>query len=270
MQEYFSTLLLKVIASIPNALTALLIFGFGLYLARILSDLLKKILLSRNTIHGITVLLAEILRWSIIVFGTITALQRFFDVTAFLTGLGIIGFVVGFALQNIVQNFVSGVILLIQQPFKIGDEISVLDLEGVVLKIDLRTTEMKTLDGRIAILPNADVLSHVIVNNTRAKQRRVDIPITVAYGSNPEQVQHILLGAVRSVPGFVASPQPEVNFTNFGHSSIEMVVWFWVDVTTSRIEFAKDTAMVNISKAFEEQNIQIPVPAQAVYVRSQS
>jgi small conductance mechanosensitive channel len=267
MQEYFSTLAELIAASVPNILTALVIFALSLYLARVLSNLVKRVLIRRNTVSGVTYLLSDILRWTIIVFGAITALQRFFNVTAFITGLGILGFIVGFALQNVVQNFVSGVILLMQQPFKVGDDINVLGFDGTILKIDLRTTEMQTLDGRIAILPNADVLSHVIVNYTRAHRRRVDLPLTVAYGSSPEQVRAILLGVVKDVPGYVIAPAPEVIFNNFGNSSIELTALFWVDTSVTRVGVAKDIALINVKGEFEKQNIQISLPAQTVYIK---
>jgi len=270
MQEYFSTLVEQVAASVPNILTALLIFVVSLYFARFFSNALKRVLIRRNTVSGVTHLLSEILRWTIIVFGTITALQRFFNVTAFITGLGILGITVGFALQNVMQNFVSGIILLMQQPFKIGDDINVLGFDGAVLKIDLRTTEMQTLDGRIAILPNADVLSHVIINYTRAQRRRVELPFTVAYGASPEQVRAILLEVVKDVPGYVAAPVPEVTFNHFGNSSIELTALFWVDTSVVRIGVAKDTALVNVKEAFEKHNIQMSLPAQTVYVKSES
>ncbi|MBK9210495.1 MAG: mechanosensitive ion channel [Anaerolineales bacterium] len=155
MQQYLFTLVERAVLALPNIITALAIFVLSLYFARVLSNVLKRVLVKGKTVSGVTDLLSDILRWTIIIFGVITALQRFFNVTAFITGLGIIGFTVGFALQNVMQNFVSGIILLMQQPFKVGDEINVLNFDGVVLKIDLRTTEMRTLDGRIAILPNA-------------------------------------------------------------------------------------------------------------------
>jgi small conductance mechanosensitive channel len=98
--------------------------------------------------------------WSITIAGTITALERFFPVTAFLAGLGIIGFTVGFALQDIMKNFASGVILLLQQPFHVGETIGVKGFDGTVLAIDLRATEIKAADGRVVILPNADVLAN--------------------------------------------------------------------------------------------------------------
>jgi small conductance mechanosensitive channel len=268
MQEYLSTFAEQIVASIPNILTALLIFIVSLYFARVISNLLKRVLIRRNMTSGVTYLLSEILFWTIIVFGGITALQRFFNVTAFLAGLGILGFTVGFALQNVVQNFVSGFILLMQQPFKVGDDINVLGLDGVVLQINLRATEMQTLDGRIAILPNADVLSHVIVNYTRAHRRRVELPLTVAFGSSPEQVRAILFCVVKDVPGYVIAPAPEVTFNNFGNSSIELMASFWVDTSVIKIAAAKDIALINVKDAFEKQNIQFPLPAQTVYVKN--
>jgi len=111
MPDYFNQFLEKVVAELPNVATALLIFIVSFYLASVLSNLLKKVLKKQNTDHEVTLLLAQLTRWSIIVIGTITAMQRFFDVTAFLAGLGIIGFTVGFALQDIMQNFVAGIIL---------------------------------------------------------------------------------------------------------------------------------------------------------------
>ena len=145
MPDYFNNFIDKLIAELPNILTALLIFIASLYLARLVSNLLKRVLTKRNTDREVTTLLVQVTRWSIIVIGVITALQRFFDVTAFLAGLGILGFTVGFALQDIMQNFVAGIILLIQQPFDVGDVVETDQYLGTILMINIRTTEMKTI-----------------------------------------------------------------------------------------------------------------------------
>jgi len=269
MQQYLFTLVEQAVLAVPNIITALAIFILSLYFARVISNVLKRVLVKRKTVSGVTDLLSDILRWTIIIFGVITALQRFFNVTAFITGLGIIGFTVGFALQNVMQNFVSGIILLMQQPFKVGDEINVLNFDGVVLKIDLRTTEMRTLDGRIAILPNADVLSHVIINYTRSNRRRVELPLVVAYGTSPEQVRAVLQSVMKDVPGYVITPVPEINFTNFGNSSIELTASFWVNTSVIKVEFAKDAALVKVKEAFESQNIKVPLPSQMFYFKAE-
>jgi len=268
MQQYLSTLMEQLVLAVPNIFTALVIFLLSLYFARVLSNVLKRVLVKRKTVTGVTDLLSDILRWTIITFGVVTALQRFFNVTAFITGLGILGFTIGFALQNVMQNFVSGIILLMQQPFKVGDEINVLGFDGRVLKIDLRTTEMQTLDGRIAILPNADVLSHVIVNYTRSHRRRVDLSLAVAFGTSPELVRSVLLNVVKEVPGYALAPVTEITFTNFGNSSIELTASFWVNTSIIRVEFAKDAALVKVKEAFESHNIKIPLPSQMFYFKA--
>ena len=173
MPTYLSQFLEKLVAEIPNILTALLIFVVSLYLASLLSKLLKKMLTNRKADAEITMLLTQLTRWSIIVIGTLTALQRFFDVTAFLAGLGILGFAVGFALQDIMQNFVAGIILLIQQPFDVGDVIETDQFVGTIRAINLRTSEMKTIDGRMVTIPNASILSNPITNYTQAEFRRI-------------------------------------------------------------------------------------------------
>ena len=132
MSEYFNQLIDDVITALPNIITAILIFIVSLYFASLLSNMLKRVLKNRKADPEITQLLAQLTRWSIIAIGTITALQRFFDVSAFLAGLGILGFTIGFALQEIMQNFVAGIILLIQQPFDVGDFIETDQYTGTV------------------------------------------------------------------------------------------------------------------------------------------
>ena len=208
MPEQLSSLADGVLAALPNVLTALFIFAISYYAGVWLSRLLVRVLKRQNAEPGVSHLLSQILKWSIIALGLITALQRFFNVTAFLTGLGIIGFTIGFALQNIMQNFVSGVILLVQQPFKVGDEAKLSGFEGVVQKIGLRTTEMKLRNGLIAFLPNADVLAQPIINYTRASHFRVELPVSVSYDADLEDVRTFILDAVKTVSGYVDVPAP--------------------------------------------------------------
>ena len=166
MEQFFNQFIAFFIAGTPRLLTALLIFVLSLYVARLISNLLKRVLQKRRAPRGVVQLLEQLTLWSIVVAGVITALQQFVDVTAFLAGLGILGFTVGFALQDIMKNFASGVILLLQQPFHVGETIGVKGFDGTVLAIDLRSTEMKATDGRVVILPNADVLADPIINYT--------------------------------------------------------------------------------------------------------
>lgn len=264
MQEYFSSLAEDIVGSIPNVLTAILIVVISIYAGSGLSRLLKRVLKKQDAEPGVSHLLSQILKWTIISLGVIVALQRFFDVTAFLAGLGILGFTIGFALQNIMQNFVSGIILLVQQPFKVGHVVGIAGYDGTVLKIGLRTTEMKTLDGRIVFLPNGDVLAQPIVNYTRADLRRVELPIGVAYDSDTEVIRAIILDELKNVKGYVQTPEPLVVFHTFGASSIDLTVYFWDDTSVASPPAAKDEALTRIHQAFKKSNIEVPYPVQVV------
>ena len=263
MVAFFEQFVDGLIASLPNVLTALVIFIASLYVARLVSGLLRRAMQRLNSPLNVTNLLAQLARWVVIIIGTITALERFFEVTACLAGLGIIGFTVGFALQDVMKNFAAGIILLVQRPFGVGDVIGVIGFDGTVLEINLRTTEMKALDGRIVTLPNADVLSHPIINYTRADRRRVDLTIGVDYDSDTELVRTLVFQSIQDVPGYVAEPAPLVGFSNFGNLALELNASFWIDMQLNNPPAAKDTALLAIKNAFDKKKISIPLMAAA-------
>jgi small conductance mechanosensitive channel len=264
--HFFDQLIDGIVAGFPNFLTALIIFVASLYFARMMSGLLRRALTRLNPPANVTNLLAQLARWTIILAGTITALQRLFDVTAFLAGLGIIGFTIGFALQDVMKNFAAGIILLVQKPFSVGEVIGVNGFDGTVLEINLRTTEMKALDGRLITMPNADVLSNPIINYTRADRRRVDLSVGVAYDSDTELVRRLVLDAIRNVPGFVKEPAPSVGFSSFGDSAMELNANFWIDVGMTNPPAAKDSAFTLVKSAFDEKEIGIPLVTRTLHV----
>lgn len=265
MQGYLDQFIDAFIRGIPNLLTALAIFIVSLYIARILSNLLRRVLNRRRAPAGVTHILAQLTLWTIVIAGTITALQRFFDVTAFLAGLGILGFTVGFALQDVMKNFASGIILLLQQPFHVGETIGVKGFDGTVLAIDLRSTEMRATDGRLIILPNAEVLANPIINYSRGDYRRVDLVINLPHNCEPDTVRRIFLEAIRSVGGFVPDPKPIVVFNNLTNSAMELSANFWVNIKQTDPGTAKDEVLLKVKSAFQKEGIEIPHPVQAVF-----
>lgn len=270
MEKYLTHLFDQIAASVPDILIALVILIASLYLAGLLANLLERALERRQADAGLPHLLSQILRWTIITFGVVSALQRFFDVTAFLAGLGILGFTVGFALQDIMKNFAAGVILLLQKPFVVGDAVTAANYGGTVLTIDLRTTEMKTWDGRIVVLPNAAILDSPIENYTRSNRRRVDLPVGVGYASKPEQVRGIVMDVIQSVAGVVKDPVPSVIFQNFGGSSIDLTAYFWIDAKLTDPLTAKDEALTKVKAAFEQANVDIPYPIQTIHLHPEN
>jgi small conductance mechanosensitive channel len=265
MQPYLDQFIAFFIAGTPRLLTALVIFFLCLYLARLISNLLRRVLQRRRAPAGVVQLLGQLVLWSIVVAGTITALQQFFEVTAFLAGLGILGFTIGFALQDIMKNFASGVILLLQQPFHVGETIGVKGFDGTVLAIDLRATEMRAADGRVVILPNAEVLANPIINFSRANERRVEFSLNLSHTCDPQTVRKIVLEAIESVEGHVDTPEPVIVFNSITDHALELNANFWIDTTKNDPLHAKDMVLLSVKEKFKEEGIEIPHPIQSVF-----
>ncbi len=249
---------------VTNIAIALALFIGSIILARFLRRLLDRVLTTRGVDHEISILLGQLLYWSILIFGIITALQRFFDVSAFLAGLGILGFTIGFALQEIMQNFVAGMILLVQQPFDIGNLVSISSYTGTVSAINMRTTEVKTLDGRLIIIPNAQVLSNPIENYSRADLLRVDLPIGVGYETDLDMAKATILEALPGIKGYLPDPVPSIIYHSFGESSIDMDIRFWINTEENNLFDARDEAVIVTKRALDAKGVNIPFPIRTV------
>ncbi len=264
-------LLQRFLDSLPNVITAVVIFIIIFYLAVLARRAVRLGMQRRKMDPQVIPLVTQSIYLSVIVFGTIIALQQVgFNVTAFLTGLGVVGFTIGFALQDVSKNFISGLLLLIQEPFDIGETIEVKGYTGKVLSIDLRATEMQTLDGRVVVIPNADIFTNPITNYTRAKSRRLEMNLGVAYESDPELVRFTALQALDAVPGLLIEPAPQVVFNNFGSSTFDLTIYYWIDTAQTDVFDAQDKGLVAINQAFQAAGIDMPLPTQVVQVRNQT
>ncbi|GAB4436615.1 MAG: small-conductance mechanosensitive channel MscS [Anaerolineae bacterium] len=251
---------------IPNLVVAIIIFLVTLWVSRLGANLAQAALKRRQANAEVTLLLTRISQWAIIVFGLIWALSQVnFDVTGFVAGLGIVGFTVGFALQDIAQNFIAGILLLIQQPFSIGDSVEVNGYGGVVTNIEIRSTTVRTWDGLLVIIPNADVYGNPITNYSKIDQRRISLTVGVAYESDLQKVDDTLQTVAAELPGVKKDPAPQVVFNEFGDSAIRVTLYFWIDVSETSYFVALDAAVKRIKTAFEQEGIQIPLGMQQIY-----
>ena len=168
MTEFFpdiQTYLQQFYDFIPKLIAGLAVFLVTLVLSRWLSNLVSKAMKRGKQDPEITKLIQQISRWGILILGTMLALDQVSNnITSLIAGLGITGFAIGFALQDVAKNFIAGLLLLLQQPFDIGDAIEVGEFGGTVKDITLRVTEMETWDGRNVQIPNADVYVLPIIN----------------------------------------------------------------------------------------------------------
>ncbi|HTP01055.1 MAG TPA: mechanosensitive ion channel [Anaerolineales bacterium] len=241
-----------ILSAIPNIFAAIVIFVGSIYLARLAANLLTRALKQRHMVSNVVNLISQLVYLTIIVVGVIASLSRFFDVTAYIAGLGLAGFAIGFALQDVLKNLAAGVILLMQQPFRVGEAISVAGFDGTVLTVDLRATEMSTFDGRRVSIPNATILNSPITNFTRAARRRVDIPLKLPPGTDVESTRRIVLDAVRRVPGAMSEPEPTVQLQQIAGDAINLTGSFWVDVSKTNPDIARDLALTYINEGLAQ------------------
>jgi small conductance mechanosensitive channel len=267
--EYFSSLFNSLIDQLPNIIGGILWFIGFLILARIVRGFVRRSLERQTDNTKPIAMLTQLSYWTVVLFGLVVALQRLgVNLTAVLAGLGIAGFTIGFALQDVSKNFIAGLLILIQQPFRPGDVIEVSDYTGTVMEIDLRATQLKTPDGRLVLIPNGNVYVSPITNFTRSASRRVEIITGVAHNNDPEKIRQVILDAVRDVPGRIDAPAPEIHFQDIGGLTSNFTVFYWIDTSKTDPVQAKDAGVAAIKKAFESENIEMPPTTQAIYVNS--
>ena len=176
---------------------------------------------------------------------------------------------IGFGLQNIISNFVSGLILTFERPITVGDTIEVGPLMGNVSSLGLRSSKVKTFDGSEVIVPNSNLVTKEVINWTLSdNRRRLTIPVTAAYGSDPHKVLEIMMDVVHKHPKVLDYPDPITLFDGFGDSSLKFSVLFWVYFQEGLT--AKSEVAVQIFDAFKQAGIDIPVPQRVITMKTES
>jgi small-conductance mechanosensitive channel len=227
-------------------------------------DIYPRLSLARGLPYALSVLI----HYAILLLGfllAVAALGVDMNRVTFLTGAFGVG--VGFGLQSVVNNFVSGIILLLERPIQVGDAIQLGDLEGNVRRIGIRSTTVRTWQGAEVIVPNATLISDRVTNWTLSdRRRRIDLPIGVAYGSDPERVLDLLRATALTVPGVIPEPAPLALFKNFGDSALDFEVRAWTDRFEDWL-IIKSRLGVAVNAAFKDAGIAIPFPQRDVTIR---
>ena len=241
-----------------------IILVVALVASRVVKFVLKRVLASRWD-DAVVDLIARLVGYAIVAFGTIYALEQLgVRVGPLLGALGIVGIALAFALQDILENFVAGLLLQIRRPFSYGDQISSGDIEGTVESIDARSVTVLTPDGETVYIPSSEVITGAIYNHTERGSRRSSVAIGVAYGTDLDRVKSAFLDAVAGVDEVNESPGPEVLFTGFGDSSVDFVVRFWHPPTIADAWAARDAVGLALDKAAAGAGIEIPFPQRVI------
>lgn len=252
------------IAMLPNLVVALLIIVVFYVAAKSVRKLVDKLLGKVTDNLTIIHLIGSVISISVAGIGlfiALSVLQLDDTVKTLLAGAGIIGLALGFAFQDIASNFISGVILSIRHPFGVNDIIKTNDYYGKVEKLNLRNTLIRTPQGQTVFIPNKVVFESPMINYTKSGQRRIDLSVGVSYGDDLEKVKKVTLETIGSMKGLVRGKSVDFFYEEFGDSSINFTVQFWVSFhDNADFLTPKSEAIMRLKKAFDENDIMIPFP----------
>jgi small-conductance mechanosensitive channel len=255
--------------SVVNFLAAFSLFIGGLVLTRIFQRWLKKKVLERanfdsGAIHSIHIGIGYA---GMLIAALIAISYAGIELTNIAIVAGALSVGIGFGLQSIINNFVSGLILLAERQIKVGDWIVVGSNEGYVQQISVRSTEIKTFDRSNIIIPNSELISGTVHNLTlRDPLGRTIIKVGVSYDSDPEEVRQILLDAAKDHPKVLADPAPFASLDDFGASSLDFSLRAYLPDINSKLSISSELRM-SILNALREANIEIPFPQRDVNLR---
>jgi small-conductance mechanosensitive channel len=249
---------------------ALASLGISYLVSWMLQTLLTEHVVARRTMEtGVSLAVARLVHYALITIGFVTALVVLgVDLTKMTLLASALGVGIGFGLQTIVNNFVCGLILLLERPLRVGDTIELGGQEVKIAKIGLRSTTVRTFDRADVIVPNTDLITTQVTNWTLTdRHTRGIIAVGVAYGSDVALVMQTLKECALAQPRVMKSPEPQILFRSFGDSSLDFELRAWVENIDNKLQIESDLRQ-DIDRRFRQAGIEIPFPQRDLHVRS--
>jgi small-conductance mechanosensitive channel len=259
----------KIFPAIIIALIIIMLTRYAAQFTRNLADKIGKRALDSKSLQLLLRKTTFITTWIIgIVLACVVAFPglRLGDIIATL-GLGSVA--VGFAFQDIFKNFLSGILILIQRPFRIDDQIIIGDYEGTVEQIDIRATEIRTYGGEKILIPNSEVFMSAVRVRTAYGYRRTDLAVGVDYNTSLPEARQILQRTIERVDGVLDDKAPEIDLVGFGDSSIDFAVRYWTNPRQPYVRQIQTKAILAIKEALDAADIGIPYPIRTLYFYNQ-
>lgn len=244
-----------------------------LFLLFFLSSKIKKILIKNifpkyNIEKGIADSIGTIVRYLLLIVGLVILFQTTgIDLTTFGVLLGALGVGIGFGLQGVTNNFISGLIILFERPIKVGDRVEIEGLEGDIINIAARATTILTNDNIAVIVPNSDFINKRVVNwSHNNRSVRINIPIGVSYKEDPENIRQLLISVAKQNKGILDSSEPYVRFEAYADSSLDFNLQVWTTDYSNRPRTLRSELYYSIFTIFREHGIEIPFPQRDVHI----
>jgi len=258
------------------SLSTILYFFIAFILLFYVAGKLKRILITKVLVRaeisiGLRESIGMVTKFTIILVGSIVIIQSAgIDLSALSLLAGALGVGIGFGLQNITNNLVSGIIILFENPIKVGDRIEVGDISGDVVNISVRATTILTNDNISIIVPNSEFISNTVINwSHNDRNIRFNIPVGVSYNEDPDKVKELLLQVASENENVLKDPEPTVFFEEFGDSSLNFTLLVWTAKYTDKPRRLTSELNFEIFRKFKEHDIEIPFPQRDVHLKTQ-
>jgi small-conductance mechanosensitive channel len=240
-------------------------------LSRVLRFLLEEDVYPRVALgRGVPYAISSLLHYVILFGGFVLAVFAMgVDLTRVTILAGAFGVGIGFGLQNVVNNFVSGLIMLFERPMKVGDTVQVADVIGSVQRIGIRSSTLRTYEGAEVVVPNATLISDRLTNWTLSNtRRRVDLKLGVAYGTDPHKMIELLLSVARGHRDVLAYPPPAALFLGFGENSLDFELRCWTESFDDWVEIRSQLAL-EVHRQLGDAGIEVPFPQRVLHVKTE-
>ncbi len=260
----------ETLITLEMLLEAVVLFFIAYFIGFIICAILENEVYPRKQIErGTANSINSLINYALLIVGAFLAFFALgFELKQLALVAGALSVGIGFGLQNIVNNFVSGIILLFERPVKIGDLLEISDQWGEVEKMGLRSTTIRTFSKTQLIIPNSEFITQPVTNLTLSDtQYRVVIPVGIAYGSDTKKVEEILQSILDSHEKVLENPRPRVFFRGFGDSSLDFELYLWIPNVSDKKEITSDI-LFKIDQKFREHDVEIPFPQRDLHVRS--
>jgi small conductance mechanosensitive channel len=249
------------ITRLPSLVTGLLVIFFAYLIARGVRYLTGRSLKRAKASEHAAQLTARLSFVGVMALGVLVALGVMgINAAALVASLGLISVGIGFALKDVIENFIAGIILIFQRPFVVGDVVRFGETEGTVEDVRVRDTIIRTYDGRQVFVPNANIFTAAVINNNRNRRRRLDFEFNIAYDADATAAMAAAAQALCGVCELLDQPPPLVITQELGDSSVVLKAYFWIDPGAVSPLQARSEAIGAVKQALEEAGIEIPSP----------
>lgn len=242
------------------------------YVTSKLKDVIIYRLLAKSTVEiGVRVAVASLVRYLILFIGFVVILQTAgIDLSSVTVLFGALGVGIGFGLQNITNNFVSGLVILMERPIKVGDRIEVSGISGNVVNISMRATTILTNDNISIIVPNSEFVSSTVINWSHTDRNvRFNFPVGVSYKEDPEKIRKLLLQVADGNSGVLKQPRPDVLFSEYADSALIFTLRVWTREFIDRPGILKSQLYYAIYGMFKEHGVEIPFPQRDIHIKEE-